>query len=141
MIWEVVNPSDACSIEAPNLEVAACAIVALGEGRYGGTSWPEDPALGVPIFLFGGHDEWFTAHFGADFQTCLERNKAAAGLALGTLLYGKPAQRARWTQALACVSDPAERELAKAALMDVERSSMNNIAARAARIAELWRDA
>ena len=33
--YEIVNPSDACTIEAPDDNTAAIAVILLGEGKYG----------------------------------------------------------------------------------------------------------
>lgn len=59
MKFEIVNPSDPYTLEAPSLDVAAVACSFLGEGKYGLKALDSDASNDVPIFLFGGHDEWF----------------------------------------------------------------------------------
>ena len=68
MKFEIVNPSDPYTIEAADMEVAAVAICFLGLGRYALKGIGEDAGQDVPIFLFGGHDEWFVAKFGMNFE-------------------------------------------------------------------------
>lgn len=68
--FELVNPSDPYMFTAPDLETAALAVVLLGRGKYGGKSL--DGGKDVPIFLLGGHDEWFSENFGRTVQESLD---------------------------------------------------------------------
>jgi hypothetical protein len=68
--FELVNPSDMYTFSARSLEVAAQAVLLLGEGAYGGKSL--DGGKDVPIFLFGGHDEWFKENFGKTAEESLD---------------------------------------------------------------------
>lgn len=61
MLFELINPSDKYTIEAPDLETAALAICILGAGKYALHGIDNDEQ--VPIFLFGGHDKWFKENF------------------------------------------------------------------------------
>lgn len=71
MKFNLINPSDPYTMEAVDLEVAAVAVGFLGAGQYALEGIGEDAGQEVPIFLFGGHDEWFTEKFGKDFDgTC-----------------------------------------------------------------------
>lgn len=74
--FELINQSDAYKFTAPSLEVAAQAVTLIGEGAYGGKSL--DGGEDVPIFLFGGHDAWFTAHFGKTAEQSFETRDNAA---------------------------------------------------------------
>jgi hypothetical protein len=56
MLWEISNPSDAYTMEAPSLQIAACAVFMLGRGCFGATC--EESDLRVPIFIFGGAEDW-----------------------------------------------------------------------------------
>lgn len=106
--FELVNPSDPYTFTAPNLETAALAVVLLGRGRYGAKSL--DGGKDVPIFLLGGHDEWFTENFGRTVQESLDHiaHEAIA----------------------ACLDTLA---------IDGERSSLNNIGEGAKLLAEALR--
>ena len=68
MKFEIINPSDACTMYAPDLEVAAVAVSFLGDGKYPLEGLDDAAGQGVPAFLFGGHDEWFSSKFGMSFQ-------------------------------------------------------------------------
>lgn len=68
MKFNLINPSDAYTMEAEDLEVAAVAVCFLGAGRYALEGIGEDQGQDVPIFLFNGHDEWFTEKFGMNFE-------------------------------------------------------------------------
>ena len=115
MRFEIVNPSDPYTMEAPDMEVAAVACCLLGSGKYGLTGLGEDSAESVPIFLLGGHDEWFVEKFGMSYADtvahCLEhRGKQLA------------------------------ESLDSVTLMRGERSSLNDIGRRARKYAELVRE-
>ena len=72
MKFEIINPSDACTMYAPDLEVAAVAVSFLGDGKYPLEGLDAAAGQGVPAFLFGGHDEWFSSKFGMSFQATAE---------------------------------------------------------------------
>jgi len=68
MKFEIINPSDPYTMDAPDMEVAAVAVSFLGDGKYPLKGIGEDVGQDVPPFLFGGHDEWFVAKFGMNFE-------------------------------------------------------------------------
>lgn len=68
MKFKIVNPHDPYTMEAADMEVAAVAICFLGLGRYALKGIGEDAGQDVPIFLSGGHDAWFIAKFGMNFE-------------------------------------------------------------------------
>jgi len=72
MKFEIINPSDACTMFAPDLEVAAVAVSLLGDGKYALEGLDDAAGQGVPVFLVGGHDEWFSSKFGMNFQDTAE---------------------------------------------------------------------
>jgi len=108
MKFELINPSDPYTLEADDLEVAAVACCFLGDGKYGLDALGEDANKGnnVPIFLLGGHDEWFMSKFGRNFDATaehvLDHRKEALARAFDSLTLGR-----------------------------AKRSSLNNIKARA----------
>jgi hypothetical protein len=111
--FEIVNPSDPYTFTAPTLEIAALVVCLLGEGKYGGTSLDTPRGVDVPIFIFGGHDEWFKEQFGCTFEDSYERtDKLALADSFDTVTLGR-----------------------------AERSSMNNIGGRAKRYAKALRGA
>ncbi|PIM51887.1 hypothetical protein CS062_17325 [Roseateles chitinivorans] len=116
MRFEIVNPSDPYTMEAEDLEVAAVACGLIGQGRYGLKALSPDAGAqnDVPIFLLGGHDEWFIGKFGMDWE-----NTARHVL-----------DHRRDALAAAAASVTLDR---------AERSSLNNIGAIAKQLAKALR--
>lgn len=112
--YEIVNPSDKCFLTAPTLLVAALAVALLGDGKYG-LKDHETGETAVPLFIFGGHDEWFQSQFGSTFEQLLDT-----------------------------FTHPDAAMLLAAALQSVEyageRGSLNNIKARADQLAMIIKD-
>ena len=72
MQFEIVNPSDAATCEAPSDALAVAAVALLSEGRYSARR----EGFSGPLFLFSGQDEWFVEHTQTDFVTFAVANKA-----------------------------------------------------------------
>jgi hypothetical protein len=71
MILDIINPSDACTMVTDDREAGAIACVLLGNGQYGLKQLDAvagDIPFEVPLFLLGGHDEWWTRTFGHNFE-------------------------------------------------------------------------
>ena len=84
MKFNLINPSDAYHFEAEDLEIAAAVVCILGGGKYGADSIGEGASKddAVPMFLFGGHDEWFMEKFGRGFEASVEHCMATRNEAL-----------------------------------------------------------
>lgn len=107
MKYELINPSDKIHFEGDfEPAVMGAAIAALGQGKY--ALEDDNGNTVVPIWLFGGHEEWFRAHE-TTLDDVLTNKRADVAAFLDTLTYAG------------------------------ERSSMNNIGARAKAIAEALR--
>jgi hypothetical protein len=113
MKFDLVNPSDPYTLEADDLQVAAVACCLLGNGKYGLTGLGDDAGQNVPVFLFGGHDEWFVSKFGMDYETTA-------------------------THALNHRNDALARAF-ESVTIGGERSSLNNIGGKARDIAQAIR--
>lgn len=61
MIFEIINPSDKYTIEADDFKVACIAGLVIGDGQVGLEQVDGD--LEMPIFIFGGVEEWFQEQF------------------------------------------------------------------------------
>ena len=81
--YEVINPSDRVLLDATSDEIAVAAVCILGEGRYAA----KRDGFSGPLFLFGGHDEWFVEHAGLDFSDYMAANLAEIGSALRSARY------------------------------------------------------
>lgn len=80
--YEIINPSDQAFCDAPSDALAVLAIAALSEGRYA----VKRDGFSGPLFLLGGHDEWFAAHAnGATFETFMLANLAGMADVLATV--------------------------------------------------------
>jgi len=132
MILEIVNPSDACTIQGDDPAVLAAATIVLGDGKYGLSG-----DLEMPPFILCDAEEWFCEHFHAklipDFLNACAEQIADA---LDTVTYGSEADLAELTEALSLMPEDA-RAGYKVKWMDRRRSSMNNIGARAAQLGKL----
>jgi len=106
-VYKIINPSDPYHLTADDLVLAAIAACLLGHGKYALEA--TDGSEGVPLFLFGGQDEWFAAQGAGSFDAALT---AATG------------QRA---EALA--------EVLESVTIVGTRSSLNDIGEAAARLA------
>lgn len=143
MLFEVINPSDPYLFEAPELEIAALAVCLVGNGRY--AAQEVDGEANVPLFLLGGHDEWFQAQFGRTFEQsldyCRHEKLAALVACLESFFYGTPELAKMYHKGLELLEDPVKQVQWKTEWKETHRSSMNDIGARAwayaARLKEL----
>lgn len=144
MLFEIINPSDPYTIEAPDMKIAAAACVLLGNGQYAFRPLEGEGAVEVPLFLFGGHDEWFKEQFGAGTDAVLtdimENRRAALADCLDSTTYGSAADR-REFEHLTEHCAPAERQKLRIERNNNRRGSLNDIAGRAHRYAKNFRAA
>lgn len=138
MLYEIVNPSDAYTIDCPDLEVAAVACCLLGGGQYAFEPIDGNTLPPVPIFLFGGSKEFFHEQFGADFESVMASVQASRALelalALDSTLIGSLSDRKAFL-GIAPRPDDVRYETARHKWHDAKRSSMNDIGARAYKMA------
>lgn len=143
MIYDIINMSDSYTIKAESLDVAAVACLLLGSGQYGFAPL-EDGGVKIPLFMFGGVDEWFREHFGKDVGPCVEeiREKRAGELAdcLDSCLIGSLTDRQEYERELELIESPESREKFRAERHDKRRTSMNDIGGRAYEMAKRLRE-
>lgn len=134
MIYEIINPSDPYTLVADDLEVATVAVCMLREGRYA-LRPEEENAPGVPLFFFGGQDDWCYARFGMHFESLcdeiIKQKRDALATCLESVVIG---DRRQYEQAIVGKSDDLIACF-RTAWHEEHRSSMNNIGARAWAIA------
>lgn len=69
MIFEIINPSDKCTLETDEYRVATFVSIILGRGKYGlnlvgkNVSKEDEEAYHVPMFLFKDPSEWIAENF------------------------------------------------------------------------------
>jgi len=138
MLYEIINPSDPYTIEAPSLDVALVACLFLGSGQYGFK--PIDGgAIEIPLFLLGGHEEYCQEHFGCTLDALItrvtEEKSAELAKCFESCLIGYQQDRSTYKAGLELIDDPAKREQWRDRWLDEGRSSMNNIGGRAYKMA------
>jgi hypothetical protein len=110
MKYEIINPSDPYTIEHSDFLALAAACVLLGNGQYGLSPIDHDGEK-VPLFIFGGFDQWWSKHSpDASIDKYIEANKLVIAEAMESV-----------------------------SLTSGKRSSMNDIGGRAVRWAKNFR--
>lgn len=138
-LYELVNPSDSCTFQAPTVHIATLVTVLLGGGQYSATLLDKDDATArdIPFFMFGGFDGWWAEHGdGGPSEGAGDRGGRPLVEALRSVCYGGAETRRLFDAALAAIDDPAKREAFIAQWNDEKRTSMNNIMGRAHKMAD-----
>lgn len=136
MLFNVVNPSDPYTIEASSLDVAVMSAVLLGQGNYGFNSL--DGGTDIPMFAFGGGNEWCEKHFKEDLMELSNRvmdtklNEVAD--CLDSVLIGDKQDRKEFAELTKDASRPMFQAMRATRQMD-ECSSENDIGSFAYKIA------
>lgn len=125
MEYELINPSDPYTFEAPDLEVAAL-VVGLLSPTFGAVSKNRKEEEEVPVFIFGGYEEWYKETFSKSPDEGLMARKTEVGQALLSVMLGKFEDREKYNAALEAIDDPAKREAFMEKWQD-KRTSLNNI--------------
>ena len=123
--YELINPSDPYTFLAPDKEVAALVIGNLSLA-FGAETKDEKEDERVPIFLFGGFDQWYQEEFGRTPTEGLVARKKEVGEALVSFMLGHFQDRERYNAALEAIDDPAKAEAFKDKWQD-GRTSLNDI--------------
>lgn len=125
MEYELHNPSDPYTFIAADKEVAALVIGLLSPAFGAGTQDGADENR-VPIFIFGGYDEWYQGEFDRTPVEGLNARMKEVGQAMQSFMLGRFEDRARYNAALEAIDDPVKRDAFIAKWQD-GRSSLNNI--------------
>lgn len=81
--YNIINPSDACTLKSETLIDAAIAAILVGGGQY-----PLEPinapegTEGVPIFMFGGLQEWWNKRFDISIDEALQQRRESVATVL-----------------------------------------------------------
>jgi|GEM_PF-980161 len=143
MLYEIINMSDAYTIEAKDLELAFVACLLLGNGQYAFQPIGDD-GVRVPIFMFGGVDEFCQKHFsksaGAIMDGVMELRSKELADCLDSCLIGGKSNRQTYLDGLALIDDPVKREIWRNKWHEERRSSLNDIGGRAYEMAAKFRE-
>lgn len=133
VICEIINPSDAYTIDATDKAAACAATLILGCGKYGLRGEQGEDVMG--IFLFGGHDEFWKKEFGGTVAEYLTAHKPEVRRALESVVIGTFSDRRFFFETIeALTQDQRQKWVEK--WNDRKRSSMNDIGGRARNYAE-----
>lgn len=133
--YNVSNPSDPVTMKADSLNVAAAAVILLGNGAYGA-----DDGEGGSTPVFFGWDNWLEEHDMAELGEWIDDHLAEIATALESVMLGTVDDRADLDAALEAITDDEKRREFIAQRNDRRRSSLNDIETKAHRIAALLRE-
>jgi len=121
---EIANPSDMAHIRGTRNGILG-AVFAIGEGMYAAIDISSDETV-APMFPFGGFEAWALLQWGHDdLEVFLDEHADEVIAALDSVRLGGPE----------ALDEDGDRQ----ALKEARRSSMNDIAGRAWRYAEILR--
>lgn len=102
MKYKLVNPSDPYTFEADNDETAALVIFMLSTA-YGAHT--ESGETRVPIFIFGGAEEWYKEKFGRNVEEGIAAKRKQVAEALNSMQLGNFEDRRMYEAALAAITE------------------------------------
>jgi len=142
MIYEIANPSDACTIEAEDSVLAAVSILLLSNGAYG--LYDEDGRTVLPIFAYSGPErliEWLKDHGIEDGRTdeFFAKNGQEMAKILESVAYGDFGDRKSITT-LTDKMSAGDRLEALSKWNESKRSSLNDISAACIDLAKKIRE-
>lgn len=135
MIYEIINPSDAYTLDTDNLAAACIVTLTLGNGAYGLTD--KDGELVLPIFIGSDPEKWLIEKFGKGFTELLnDIPPSALADVFDSVVIGGHGARQDYLEALSLIDDATKKELWRDKWHDRRRSSLNDIGKRARSLAE-----
>jgi hypothetical protein len=101
MAYQINTPNEPYTFEASSF-LAACVVTSLlGGGFY--SLWQGGKKV-MPVFMFGGHDEWYQRAFGKNFSDAVQEvSKDEIAQIYMTILAGKPEDRKRYLEELSLI--------------------------------------
>lgn len=72
--YKLINPSDPYTFLAKTKESAALAVFLLGT-MYGASPKDDNEEKRIPVFLFGGAEEWYRKEFGRSTEAGFKAEK------------------------------------------------------------------
>ncbi len=146
MLYEIINMSDAYTIEANSLDVAFMACLFLGQGQYSFKPLGDEEAQDIPFFMFGGVEEWCSLHLSQSFKAVVDHlttdpaKREELADCLDSCLIGHQEDRETYRAGIELIDDPAKRETWRRKWHKDRLSSMNDIGNRAYIMAKKIRD-
>lgn len=132
MEYKLANPSDPYTFVADDLETAALVVFMLSTAYGANTKSGE---VAVPIFIFGGAEEWYAKQFGRNIEEGITAKKEQLIAALKSMTLGNFEDRRRYEAALAAITEEDKKAEFIAKWQD-GRSSLNDIGTHSHKLAE-----
>ena len=127
--YEIINMSDACTIEAESPEVAAVAVIILSNGSFGLND--EEGETVLPLLAFGGNealDSWLEERGIESLGAYIDENREVIATALDSVMYGKFIDRLAYNKGIELLEgDSAKLQEWKDHWEDARRTSMSQI--------------
>lgn len=123
MKFRLINPSDPYIFVADDLETAALVVFTLST-TYGACT--EDEKVVVPVFIFGGAEEWYAEKFGRNVKDGMTAKNKQIIDALNSMTLGGFEDRRRYEAALAAITE-ADKKAEFIAKWQDGRTSVNDI--------------
>lgn len=133
--YEIINPSDPYTLQSQDVKVAQIAGLFLGRGAYGLADEQGENVL--PIFIFGGSEEWLKREFG-DHSAWITNHYSDIATCLESVMIGGFSARRECEDALACMPEDKRADYL-ARRHDRMRSSLNDIGKAAQELAAAFR--
>jgi hypothetical protein len=127
MICDIINPSDAYTLETEDFVLGAVAIALIGEGQIGLREIGGEERRSPVLF---GWDEWLEENGIPDLGAYVDSRLEQLAAVLDTVLIGSPKDRAEVAETLALLPE-SERPGWLAKRHDRRRTSLNDIGAAA----------
>jgi hypothetical protein len=134
VIYELINPHDPYTFEAPDAQVAALVCLLLGGGAYGADpeSGKEEDTWGVHIFTKGDEVEAeFQERWGMSIDASVRKRKDDLAAALRSFMIAGRAERAGIKAAMEACPTQKARDAFVATYEDKKRSSLTELCSRA----------
>lgn len=126
MILEIVNPSDAVTIEADDVTVAGVCTFLLSRGACGLKN--EQGETVFPILMFGGFEDWLKENGITDLDMWITNHKDEMIKVLESVVYGNIGSRKLFQSAIEKMTSENAAKY-REEWNDKKRSSMTNIGA------------
>jgi len=130
-LYEIINPSDPYTFEAPDRETATLVIFLLSTKFAAKCISDPGDEEDVPMFLLGGATEWWNAHFDPDIQARLKLRAKDVSDALRSTLYGGETDRETFHKLAGGIPKGPALSQMHLKWNDEHRSSLNDISAAA----------
>lgn len=109
IVYELINMHDPYTFVAKNQEVAALTVACFGS-TYGAEAENRDKGLRVPVFIFGGFEEWYQEKFDRPFEEGVRALRGDIRDALESLVIGGFNDRTVYRTAIDAIDDPVKKE-------------------------------